>query len=79
MENKTIAWSALLSDAVNKPGIISSAYTVFHNYSVANQLWAWSQCQARDIELSPIATYKSGRHWADRLKRVKRLSLSACP
>ena len=77
MENKTIAWSALLSDAVNKPGIISSAYTVFHNYSVANQLWAWSQCQARDIELSPIATYKKWQSLGRQVKKGEK-ALTLC-
>ena len=77
MENKTIAWSALLSDAVNKPGIISSAYTVFHNYSVANQLWAWSQCLSRDIELSPIATYKKWQTLGRQVKKGEK-ALTLC-
>ena len=72
MENKSIAWSALLADAVNKPGIISSAYSVFHNYSVGNQMWAWSQCIARDIELAPLATYKKWQSLGRQVKRVKR-------
>ena len=77
MENKTIAWSSLLSDAVNKPGIISSAYTVFHNYSVANQLWAWSQCLTRDIELSPIATYKKWQTLGRQVKKGEK-ALTLC-
>ena len=77
MENKTIAWSTLLSDAVNKPGIISSAYSVFHNYSVANQLWAWSQCLTRDIELSPIATYKKWKTLGRQVKKGEK-ALTLC-
>ena len=77
MENKSIAWSALLSDAVNKEGIISSAYTVFHNYSVANQLWAWSQCLSRDIELSPIATYKKWQTLGRQVKKGEK-ALTLC-
>jgi antirestriction protein ArdC len=65
----TIGWSALLTDAVNKPGVISAAYSVFHNYSVGNQLLAWSQCLARGVELSPIATYKK---WKTLGRQVKR-------
>jgi antirestriction protein ArdC len=69
MENKTVAWSALLSDAVNKPGVISSAYSAFYNYSVGNQMLAWSQCIARNVELAPIATYK---HWQSLGRQVKK-------
>ena len=63
---KTVAWSALLSDAVNKPGVISKAYSTFYNYSIGNQILAWSQLYSRGLDLSPIATYKKwqelGRH-----------------
>ena len=77
MENKSIAWSALLADAVNKPGIISSAYTVFHNYSVGNQMWAWSQCMARDIELAPLATYKKWQTLGRQVKKGEK-ALTLC-
>ena len=33
-------WSALLVEAVNKPGTIMKAYSAFHNYSLGNQLLA---------------------------------------
>lgn len=55
---KNVNWSALLSDAVNQPGIISDAYSAFHNYSIGNQLLAYSQCAAREIPLGPLATFK---------------------
>ena len=77
MENKSIAWSALLADAVNKPGIISSAYSVFHNYSVGNQLWAWSQCLSRDIELTPLATYKKWQSLGRQVKKGEK-ALTLC-
>ena len=77
MENKSIAWSSLLSDAVNKPGIISSAYSVFHNYSVGNQLWAWSQCLTRDIELAPLATYKKWQSLGRQVKKGEK-ALTLC-
>ena len=56
--NKTVAWAALLVDAVNKPGIISQAYNNFHNYSIGNQLLALSQCIRRELPIGPIATFK---------------------
>jgi len=49
---------ALLKQAVNEPGLINSAYSNFHNYSVLNSLWALIQCKADGIEPGPISTYK---------------------
>jgi len=62
-------WSALLIDAVNKPGIISEAYSAFHNYSVGNQLLAWAQCSSRNIPLGPLATFK---RWQELGRHVKK-------
>lgn len=67
--DKTVNWSALLADAVNKPGIISSAYSAFHGYSVGNQMLAWSQCAARGLSVGPIATYKK---WQTLGRQVKK-------
>ena len=69
MENKTVAWSTMLNDAVTQPGIISSAYSAFHNYSMGNQLLAWSQLTARNMGLSPLATYK---RWSELGRQVKK-------
>lgn len=59
-------WSQLLVDAVNKPGVISSAYSAFWNYSVGNQLLALFECLARGLEPGPIHTFggwlKFNRH-----------------
>ena len=43
-------WSALLIEAVNKPGMMMQAYTAFHNYSIGNQILAIVQCQLRYME-----------------------------
>jgi antirestriction protein ArdC len=53
----TQTFAALLAQAVSEPGIISKAYTAFHNYSIGNQLLAWSQCIERGIAPGPIATF----------------------
>ena len=58
MSTQSVQWSALLRDAVDKPGIISEAYSAFHAYSVGNQMLAYSQCAARAIPVGPIATFK---------------------
>ena len=43
-------WSALLIEAVTKPGLIMKAYSAFHQYSVGNQILALVQCQLRYME-----------------------------
>jgi antirestriction protein ArdC len=59
-------WSELLHKAVTEPGVISQAFSRFHNYSLGNQLLALQQCQMRHIEPGPIATFprwkELGRH-----------------
>jgi antirestriction protein ArdC len=59
-------WAELLQKAVTEPGIVSTAFSRFHNYSVRNQLLALFQCRERNIEPGPIATYprwkELGRH-----------------
>jgi antirestriction protein ArdC len=59
-------WAELLRRAVTEPGIVSHAFTRFHNYSMGNQLLAWCQCERRGIPPGPIATYprwkELGRH-----------------
>lgn len=59
-------WTELLVKAVKTPGVISTAYSRFWNYSVGNQILAWFQCLQRGIELGPIHTFMGwkelGRH-----------------
>jgi antirestriction protein ArdC len=58
MTASTYTFTDLLRSAVSDPGIISSAYRQFHNYSIGNQLLAWSQCVERGITPGPIATFQ---------------------
>ena len=62
-------WSGLLDDVIKTPGIISEAYSAFHNYSIGNQLLAWSQCTGRKIPLGPIASYK---RWQELGRNVRK-------
>src|ERR1700730_6841189 len=59
-------WSDLLHKAVTEPGIVSTAFSKFHSYSLGNQLLAFVQCERRGIAPGPIATYprwkELGRH-----------------
>lgn len=43
-------WSALLIEAVTKPGLIMKAYSAFYAYSTGNQILALVQCQLRYME-----------------------------
>lgn len=38
-----VSWAALLDVAVKKPGFIHETYSLFHNYSLGNQLLALFQ------------------------------------
>src|SRR5215472_10232712 len=62
-------WTELLHRAVTEPGVISTAFSRFHSYSVRNQLLALFQCRERGIEPGPLATY--GR-WKDMGRFVRR-------
>jgi hypothetical protein len=50
-------WSALLVEAVNKPGMIMETYSAFHEYSIGNQILALVQCQLRGLEPGPVNTF----------------------
>jgi hypothetical protein len=71
-----VEWSRLLNEAVTKPGIISSAYRRFWNYSVGNQLLAWFQCLERGLELGPINTFMGWKECGRSVKKgAKALTL----
>lgn len=62
-------WSVLLADAVSTPGLISSAYSRFWNYSIGNQLLALWQCTLRGIAPGPINTFLK---WKDVGRNVRK-------
>ena len=57
MTQPPCAWSALLADAVTKPGVISSAYRRFWTHSIGNQHLALFQCTLRGLEPGPLNTF----------------------
>lgn len=69
MQNKQPQWSAMLDEAVNKPGVLSKAYSTFHEFSIGNQMLAWGQLSDRGIPLGPIATYN---RWQELGRQVKK-------
>jgi antirestriction protein ArdC len=62
-------FARLLESAINEPGLISSAYSAFHNYSLGNQLLALFQCMRRGITPGPIATFQG---WKEKGRYVRR-------
>ena len=54
---------------MTEPGIISQAFTRFHNYSFGNQLLAFVQCERRGITPGPIGTFV---RWKDLGRHVKK-------
>ncbi|HYX28899.1 MAG TPA: ArdC-like ssDNA-binding domain-containing protein [Pyrinomonadaceae bacterium] len=72
-------WSALLVEAVNKPGMIMEAYSAFHSYSVGNQILALVQCQMRGIEPGPINTFPGWQALGRTVKRSERALILCMP
>src|SRR5205809_7144825 len=66
MAPSVASFADLLASAVTEPGTISAAYRQFYNYSLGNQLLAFSQCIGRKIQPGPLATFmgwkEKGRH-----------------
>jgi len=72
-------WSALLVEAVNKPGLIMQAYSAFHQYSVGNQLLALVQCQIRGLDPGPINTFPGWQSLGRNVKRGERALVLCMP
>ena len=72
-------WSALLVEAVNKPGRIMKAYSNFHSYSLGNQLLALVQCQMRGLQPGPINTFPKWQELGRHVKRGERALMLCMP
>jgi antirestriction protein ArdC len=69
-------WADLLRKAVTEPGVVSTAFSRFHNYSLGNQLLALVQCERRGIEPGPLATFPRWKALGRHVKRgAKALTL----
>ena len=75
--NDILKWSALLVEAVNKPGLIMEAYSAFHRYSIGNQILALVQCQRRGLQPGPLNTFPKWKELGRVVKRGER-ALSLC-
>jgi len=72
-------WSALLVEAVNKPGLIMKAYSAFHSYSLGNQLLALVQCQMGGLQPGPINTFPKWQELGRHVKRGERALILCMP
>jgi antirestriction protein ArdC len=70
-------WSALLVEAVNKPGLIMKAYSKFHSYSLGNQLLVLVQCHMRGLQPGPMNTFPKWKQLGRHVKRGER-ALTLC-
>lgn len=62
-------WNSLFEQALTQPGVMSEAYSVFHDYSLGNAFLAASQLIGRSLPISPIASYKK---WLELGRQVKK-------
>lgn len=60
-------YSDLIQRAINEPGTINQAYSLFHDYSLLNSLYASYQMKAMKIDITPIKTFKG---WNDLGKSI---------
>lgn len=74
-----IDWSKILVDAVTRPGVISQAYSLFHRYSVGNQLAALMQCMLRKLEPGPINTYVGWQKLGRQVRKGEQALVLAMP
>lgn len=76
-EKQQANFEQLLIDAVKEPGKILQAYSLFHDYSLGNQLLAMFQCSQRGLDLSPINTYKGWQKLGRQVRKGEK-ALSLC-
>src|SRR2546427_2646044 len=67
--SEQVQFKKLLEEAVSKPGTLMRAYSLFHQYSLGNQILAFIQANRRSIPLGPIASFN---HWKELGRYVKR-------
>jgi antirestriction protein ArdC len=75
----TPSFADLLQQAVTEPGIISQAYSQFHNYSFGNQLLAWAQCLERGLTPGPLGTFPRWRELGRHVKKGEKALMLCMP
>ena len=66
---KKLNFAELLENSLKDEGKISNAYSVFHNYSINNMLFAMKQMEAMKIEIAPIGTFNKFKSLGLKIKK----------
>jgi hypothetical protein len=67
--SEQVQFKKLLQEAVTRPGTLMRAYSLFHQYSLGNQILALIQATERNIPLGPIASFN---RWKELCRYVKK-------
>lgn len=62
-------WLKMIESILTEPGRLGDYYHAFHKYSLGNQALAVEQLKMRNIEVSPIASFRA---WKEKGRSVKR-------
>ncbi len=62
-------WLKMIESILTEPGRLGDYYHAFHNYSLGNQALAVEQLRMRNIEVSPIASFRA---WKEKGRCVKK-------
>ena len=55
--NFSVDYNQMFTDVLNKEGVISDCFKMFHNYSIRNQFLAYHQMKMRGMDIQPISSF----------------------
>ena len=73
-----VEFTAILQEALSRPGVVNEAYRAFHNYSLGNQILARCSLLRRGCGRRPLPALTGGRRRADSCRRGSRSSAFSC-
>lgn len=66
---KNLNYNELLNQAISEQGTISKCYSLFHNYSIQNQILAMYQMKLRGMNITPINSMAGWNRLGRRIKK----------
>lgn len=75
---ENLNYNELLNQAVSKQGTIAKCYSLFHNYSIQNQIIAMYQMESRGMNITPINSMSGWNKLGRRIKKVVKQSHCGC-
>jgi antirestriction protein ArdC len=79
LEAAPVGWLQLLEEAIEKPGTISRAFTMFHQYSLGNAMLVLWECGMRGLPLGPVAPYSKWQALGRQVKKGQRALMICMP